>query len=609
MNPLIKGFRSACFPFDRRPPWQWCEDHVVIDNTSPMPGKWRSDSSPWVKELMEVFGNNEVKNISVMCSAQSSKTQTLLNCACWVIAEDPAPAMWVMAAKDEAKVFVRDRVKPTFENCEPVAARMLTDETLDFTFTTMPFYFTGAGSPSKLQSKPIRWLFLDEVRNYPPGALDTVMKRTRAFWNCRRVLISTPDLKDDAVDRAFKAGDQRIYHFRCPECEYLQQLKFEQLKAEHPVTHLACKFHEVPEAKDEKGKWDLDKLAPWLRYECVSCGCLMPDIPAIRKTIARNGRFVSKNPTAPKHTVSLNWNALLPPWVTWRSIVEEFINARMAARAGDLSPLKTFVNETLGEPWDDQLGEIDDYDFLEQRKGDYEFGDPWPDEVVRYMSADKQEKDGEHYWYVIRAFAAGGRSRLVSYGRCNTKAELVEIQKQHGVLSGNCMKDSGFKAREVYRFCLATGWKAFKGDDAEYFLHVDKKTKRAYRRVYRLTWADPHFGTNLQGKVKPIRLFQWSNPAVKDILTEQMMGLVGDWTLPKKVGADYLKQVTAEKREEKVDTKGRVSYFWKQTRRDNHLRDCELMILAAAIITKVVQHGKPASASKDKPDPPRNVTP
>ena len=67
-----------------------------------MPGKWRSDNSPWVRELMEVFADNRVNTISVMCAAQSSKTQTIMNLLAWAACEDPGPAMWVMAAHDEA---------------------------------------------------------------------------------------------------------------------------------------------------------------------------------------------------------------------------------------------------------------------------------------------------------------------------------------------------------------------------------------------------------------------------------------------------------------------------------------------------------------------------
>ncbi|MFM7102678.1 MAG: phage terminase large subunit family protein, partial [Verrucomicrobiota bacterium] len=132
-----------------------------------MPGPWRSDSSPWVREPMEAFADNRVSEIAIQCSAQSSKTQTIMGLACWVVAEDPGPAMWVMAAKDEAKQFVRDRLGPTFTSCQPVADGLLAAESSEFQFSSMPFYVVGAGSPSKLQSKPIRWLFLDEVRNYP----------------------------------------------------------------------------------------------------------------------------------------------------------------------------------------------------------------------------------------------------------------------------------------------------------------------------------------------------------------------------------------------------------------------------------------------------------
>jgi len=45
---------------------------------------------------MEAFGDNRVSEIAVQCSAQSSKTQTILGCACWTVGEDPGPAMWVI---------------------------------------------------------------------------------------------------------------------------------------------------------------------------------------------------------------------------------------------------------------------------------------------------------------------------------------------------------------------------------------------------------------------------------------------------------------------------------------------------------------------------------
>jgi phage terminase large subunit GpA-like protein len=525
---------------------------------------------------MEVFADNRVSDIAVQCSAQSSKTQTVMNLACWAVSEDPGPAMWVMAAKDDVKDFVRDRFAPTANACEPVARQIIAEERLEFVFASCPLYFVGAGSPSKLQSKPIRWLFLDEVRNYPPGALETVLKRTRAFWNSRRLIISTADMENDTVDRAYKAGDQRVFHFPCPACALLQPLRMEQLR------------WDTNDQTKPGGTWEFDVLAPTIRYECAACGHPIRDVPAERKAIARTGRYVRMNPGAPRHRVSFHWNALLPPWVSWRSIVEEFLAARAAARGGDIQPMKTFVNETLGEPWKDQLGEIEDFDFLMGRRGEYDFGEPWAEERVRFISADRQAAGGEHYWYVVRAFGPFGKSRLVTYGRCNSTLELEEVRVSHKVPIGNAIVDSGFRASEVYRFCQSTGWKPFKGDDAEWFAARDPRTEKVVRRLWQKTRVDPAYGTRLQGRVRPLPLYRWSNPGMKDLLFEHLTGLVGEWSIPREIGRDYLKQITAEHRVEERDARGRVRYRWHQKHRDNHLLDCELQLMTVAAMTGLV---------------------
>jgi phage terminase large subunit GpA-like protein len=186
-NFIENAARDAWRPIDRRPPWQWAEDNITIDKTSPFPGKFRADTAAWTKDLMEVFADNRVSEITVMCSAQSSKTQTIMMLLAWAIAEDAGPAMWVMAANDEAKTFCRTRLMPTLEQCPAIVPLLPTDRggirSTEIDFASMPLIVNGANSKSKLQSKPIRWLFLDEVRNYPAGALEMVLKRTRAFWN------------------------------------------------------------------------------------------------------------------------------------------------------------------------------------------------------------------------------------------------------------------------------------------------------------------------------------------------------------------------------------------------------------------------------------------
>lgn len=583
-HPLVNAFCRAMRLPDRRPVFQWCEDHITVDDTSPFPGRWRSANSPWIPEVLDACVTK--RRTVVKCSAQSAKTISMLNVACYAVSEDPGPALWLMAAQDEAKDFLRDRVIPTFERCRPVAEQMIAVKGMTFVFGGMSFYFTGANSKSKLQSKPIRWLFLDEIRNYPPGALAMVLKRTRAFWNAHEILLSTPDLAEDDLDIEFRAGDQRVWHAKCPKCGQFQPLKFEALKWD----------------KDERtkpgGHYNMDAVAETIRMECIACDHVWRDTPDQRRQITREGRFIAQNPNAPSHRASFHWNAMLPPWVPWRTIVEEFLNAVKAVHADppDLEPLKVFYCETLGLSWEPSLGAVDDFGFIDDRKRDYDFGAIWPEETERFMSADKQAKGGDHYWYVIRAFGKRGASRLIGYGKVNTYEELETIRDENKVPLKNAMIDSGFKASEVYRWCARTGWKPFKGDNADYYLHtlLDPKTNQAatVRRLWQKATVDPHIGMARPGMVsRQLTLYRFAGDTTKDFLTEFMQGAIGEWTLPSTVGADYVRQLTAERRISREDTRGRTVYEWRQMHPDNHLLDCECMILVAAVIKGLVPSG------------------
>lgn len=96
---------------------------------------------------------------------------------------------------------------------------------------------------------------------------------------------------------------------------------------------------------------------------------------------------------------------------------------------------------------------------------------------------------------------------------------------------------------------------------------------------------DPGLGTWRSRARRHLPLFQWSNPSLKDHLALFTHGVVGQWTIPRRTGRDYLDQMTAEVREVREDSRGRIRVVWVQKRRDNHYLDCELMFDAAAIIS------------------------
>jgi len=562
-------------PPAQEPLWIWCERHIVVDKTSPMPGRWRLDNSPWVREIMEAFADDSINDISVMCASQSSKTQTIMNMLAWAVACAPGPAMWVAAAQDEAKTFARTRLMPTLERCEPVAQRFPSDRhaktTLEINFASMPLIINGANSQSKLQSKPIRYLFLDEVRNYPPGALEMVLKRTRAFWNAKRIIISTPDKRDDAVHRAFLSGDQRRFHFPCTHCGLEQALAWSQVR-----------WDTNDEIHPDEGKWAFDKVSASIRYECIGCKEKMHDVDSDRKHICRNGKWIKTNTKAPSNRVSFTWSALLPPWIRWAELVREFIEANEATKVGAIEPLKTFVNETLGEPWEELLpDEIEPIS-----KGNYGKGETWTQESQRFLTVDVQQ---HCFWAVCRAWAKSGASRLIWEGRLSTFDDVKAKQDEFRVTQRRVLIDSGFNTAEVYEQCVKYGWIALKGEAKEYYLHEVQNTKPVRRIYSQVQRGDPGIGGFSQGRrFAPLILFA-SNSA-KDVLSRLKRGQGPSWELPQDISSEYLYQIEGEtKRLRHNRITGQEVWEWVRVgKRPNHLFDCECMQICAAVMARLL---------------------
>ena len=435
----------------------------------------------------------------------------------------------------------------------------------------MPLVINGANSQSKLQSKPIRWLFLDEVRNYPAGAFEMVSKRTRAFWNARKVLISTPNDVDDHVDRAFKEGDQRIYLIACPECGERHELEFENLKW---VTD---------ETTYRDNKWDFDALTPTIRYVCPKCQAELPDRPDIRKQIANSGIWKATNPDAPTQKVSFRWSALLPPWVRWADLVQEFLAARAAMKVGSVEPFKTFRCESLGLPWSTELSEEETE--IDLAKHDDAW--PWDGEKYRFATVDVQK---DHYYFLVRAWAEDGQSRLVHWAKPTSFEDLEALRIEHKVEKHLLFIDSGYSANRVYSACNQYGWTCLKGGAAKDFTHKSRDGKTIKRAFSQKIQIDPGQGTSKQGRLKTVPLFHWSNPTCKDILANLRDGKGAEWLAYSEAGEDYEAQMFSERKVQRHDRAGQAVYEWRKIgKRANHLWDCECMQVVAALMGRVLR--------------------
>ena len=578
---LLDHLSRLCRPTPRQTVVEWAEENLrLTSRQTEHPGPFSTSVRPYMREPMECWKDPTVSEATLCWGSQTAKTTTLMAGLAWLIDNEPSPALWLMPTENLARSFSKSRWMPLLEDSPAMIANFPADRhkltNLEQHFTRATLTFVGTNSPANLASRPVRVLVGDEVDKFAAAtdeeadALELAEQRLKAFSSSKAFLTSTPTVKSGRIWQRFLRGDQRRFRIPCPHCRELIRLDWKQVKWD-------------PDARDDAGRWDFSKVRASSYYECQSCKGHISDAQKVAGL--RHGKWVPENANALPGVRSYHLSSLYSPdrKCTWGHLAAAFLEAKEVP-AG----LQGFINGYLAEPWEEEMGVVDNWDFLDGRRAEYDFGEPWSEEERRFMAADRQESGGEHYWYVVRAFGPFGQSRLVAYGRCNTTLELEEIRKKWGVSLVNCMVDSGNKAAEVYRFCVATGgakgWKPFKGDDAEWFLCRRKEDGKAVRRVWIKSMVDPLAGKRGPGRAS-LPLFRFSNPGVKDILLEQMQGLSGGWTIPRSVGREYLQQVTAERREESTDGRGRISFKWRRVRRDNHLWDCEVMIAAAAVIT------------------------
>jgi len=533
---------------------------------------------------MEDFADPEVNEITVICSAQSAKTLTLLALLAWLLVEDPGPVLWVTSKLGEAKKISKGRVLPLLEKCAPVAERMPTSRmfktTLEIYFPGSPLVLTGAESPASLQSTPFRYVILDEARSYPPGALEMVSKRFRSFThNYKKVIITTPDKEGDAVHRAFLAGHQAHWEVPCPKCGHWHEMAWGDRK-----TAGGMKWEKNEETYDEQKKaYRYDKVKETMRYHCWNPDCdhVTKDTTPERKYISTQGKWVPRNPDAPSNNKSYTWNALLPWWPSWYDQVVEFLQATKALEWGDWFALKDHTNETRGEVWTDRLRFGDDDKYLAARVVEYDPILPWEQEVRRFMTVDVQGAGGRHFWYVIRAWGAGAKSRLLAYGKAWSWEELSSKATEWNVDPDNLVIDSGQWAPEVYQKVIDSGyrWKAFKGDDKDGFKIGGKKW------LYQKSLVDPTLGKVKDRTIRDIELYLWAKYGVIERLYAMLHGAMGQWEIFPGTGEDYNLQVPVWDRRSRIMRHGGEMLEWFQKRKEDHLSDCEQMQVVAAAAT------------------------
>lgn len=383
-----------------------------------------------------------------MSSAQVGKTELLNNACGFVIDQDPGPVLVVQPTTDLGKAWSKDRLAPMLRDSPALRGKVAEPRSRDSENTVQHKKFAGghitivgANAPSGLASRPIRFVFLDEVDRYPISAgsegdpVSLAIKRAATFWNRKVLIVSTPTLVGRSrIEAEWALSDQRRYWVPCPFCGAVQTLVWQRVK-----------FREVGLPPEEAV------------YQCEHCEEL---IPAHRKgwMLAR-GEWRAEAPGSGK-PAGFHLNELYSPWRSWGETAVDFMAAK-----GSPNTLRTWINTALGEPFEEK-GEAPEWEKLMLRREDYPIG-RIPDGALALTGmADVQKNRIE---WAVYGWGEGLECWLVDRGVIHGDTEsddkvwaaLSEVTRRAyhrgddgpGWPADAFGVDSGFLSPRVYAFC------------------------------------------------------------------------------------------------------------------------------------------------------------
>jgi terminase, large subunit len=420
---------------------EWADAYRYLSpESSAEPGRWSTDRTPYLREVMDAFTIPTVHEIVFMKSARIGGTEAGLNVLGYFIHLDPCPVLMVLPTVDDAKQFSKEQLAPMIRDT-PVIAKLVRDPTSRDSGNTIQgktfpggiWVGVGANSGTGFRRRTIRFAHLSEVDGFPPSAgtegdqIKLTKKRTETYADYKLYMESTPKVKGlSRIADAFENSDQRHYHVPCPECGFFQALKWEQMQ-----------WNDIPEPM----------------YGCEGCGVLIPEAKKFRM-VAR-GKWVSHNP---HHRVrGYHINALYSPFpgARWANLVAEYQEAQ-----GAPEKMKTFVNLTLGLPYE-MPGGVDP-SRLSERKERYVAPVPKGVGVLTMgidVQADRLEAVvkgwgvGEESWLVDRFALQGDTSASEVWTRLTERWEYAYPCEVGGTMQVDSTAiDFGFNAEMVMRW-------------------------------------------------------------------------------------------------------------------------------------------------------------
>ncbi|REG58968.1 phage terminase large subunit GpA-like protein [Paraburkholderia sp. BL6669N2] len=360
---FLKTITEAIRPDRRIGIAEWSEKHRVLPESSPEPGKWRNERTPYLVGIMDAlsgqasavtryahdddrpFDNSRVITVGLMKGHQLGGSALGENFIGRCITTAAGNILAVFATYDDAEKWEMDRFEPMRSSTPDLRRRVRDAMKKGSENTKLRKKFPGglmnlvsATRAGRLKSTTVRYVLLEEIDEYvlnvdgQGNPIELAKNRTSNFGRRAKIFAnSTPTIKRRSqIEKLYETGDQRRYFVRCPDCGSPQFFDWRKGMRRSP---------------DDPGV---------VLYYCqTGCGAGNPE--SVWKTRGYEGAYWMPTAVGDSKTASFHLSALYAPlgWRPWSDLMDDWEAAQT-----DTDKMIAFVNNALAECWEDKSAEM-----------------------------------------------------------------------------------------------------------------------------------------------------------------------------------------------------------------------------------------------------------
>lgn len=445
-NGLWQLVRSIWEPSQKRDPADWAADNRVYPETAGIPGPRDPWLTPYMIPWSSAVHNGGFRRVVAVTSAQSGKTDSMLDIIGARLDQRPAPIIYVGPTKE----FLTDQFEPRLmgllDEAESLKNKVVRGRRMKKTLKHVAgvrVRLAHAGSSSALKSDPAALALIDEFDEMMANVkgqgdvLGLVEARGETYADFVTAITSTParglveitldeesglefwsrsapeDL-ESPIWKLWQEGTRHHWAWPCKHCNEYFIPRFKQLHWPDRATpaqakrstYLVCPRCGGIHTNDDKA-WMNERGAMVAPGQSV---VLKDDRP-----------FVSGAPEE-SSTLSMWTSGLCSPFVTWGQRAETYLTA---LQSGDHDRIQTAMNASFGECYSmTASGDVPEWQEIMERRLPYQPGQVPSGGLRLVMGVDVQKFS---LVYVIRAFGSRGSSWLVDNGQLYGPTEDDEV--------------------------------------------------------------------------------------------------------------------------------------------------------------------------------------